>query len=39
MDIIKESIKDPKLANETRKLLGPPGALDCLMLSTPSRKI
>jgi hypothetical protein len=38
IDLVKE-IKTPKLANDVRKMLGPPGALDCLMLSTPTRKM
>jgi hypothetical protein len=38
MEIAKEEIETQKFANDVIKMLGPPGKLDCLMLSTPTRK-
>lgn len=35
---LTERAEDENLQRELRKMLGPPGALDCLMLSTPTRK-
>lgn len=39
IDLVKNDVKSLYLANEIRRMLGPPKLLDCLMLSTPNRKI
>lgn len=39
MDLIKDEIKTKHWASDVRKMLGAPGVLDCLMLSTPTRKM
>jgi len=36
---LAEEIKAPNLKRDVVKMLGPPGSLDCLMLSTPTRKV
>ena len=33
-----ERVDDENMQRDLMKMLGPPGALDCLMLSTPTRK-
>jgi hypothetical protein len=38
MDLVQE-IKSGELATEVRRMLSPPGALDCLMLSPPTRLV
>jgi hypothetical protein len=39
IELVTNDIKTPYIANDVRRMLGPPGILDCLMLSTPHRKI
>jgi hypothetical protein len=38
MQLAIEEIKTPNLKADVIKMLGPPGTLDCLMLSAPTRK-
>jgi hypothetical protein len=39
MDLAQSEIATPNLKRDVIKMLGPPGSLDCLMLSTPTRKM
>jgi len=37
VELVKENIEEDNLKADLYKILGPPGALDCLMLSPPNR--
>jgi len=38
MDLVAE-IRNADLANDVKRMLSPPGTLDCLMLSPPTRLV